>query len=179
MPLSTGPPILCDLGAARVGAQKHRGDIMPGLYRAPETWDFLEDGHVFFASKNRMLDDEQHLAEMVSLLAPPPPEFLKRSEKCRQYWDSEGIALISMFPPDSKKTVSKLERLYPDSGAIFRNPGAVPRWGGSGSLLTVLAQDVMLDTRGERLAAEELALDEFLMQPLVAAALSETSTQPI
>jgi serine/threonine-protein kinase SRPK3 len=35
MPLSAGLPILCDLGEARVGTQKHRGDIMPGIYRAP------------------------------------------------------------------------------------------------------------------------------------------------
>ncbi len=48
MPLSTGPPVLCDLGEARVGTQKHRGDIMPGIYRAPEVilgmdWDSKVD----------------------------------------------------------------------------------------------------------------------------------------
>lgn len=37
-----------------------------------------------------MLDDEQHLAEMVSLMGPPPPKFLKRSGKCRKYWDDNG-----------------------------------------------------------------------------------------
>ena len=44
MPLSTGLPIICDLGEARVGTKMHRGDIMPGIYRAPEVilgmdWD--------------------------------------------------------------------------------------------------------------------------------------------
>jgi len=58
-------------------------------------WDLLEGGHLFFAKKNRILDDKQHLAEMVSLLGPPPPEFLKRSEKCDQYWDSQGTAVNS------------------------------------------------------------------------------------
>lgn len=48
MPLSTCPPVLCDLGEARVGTQKHRGDIMPGIYRAPEVilgmdWDSKVD----------------------------------------------------------------------------------------------------------------------------------------
>jgi hypothetical protein len=48
MPLSTGPPVLCDLSEARVGTQKHRGDIMPGIYRAPEVilgmdWDSKVD----------------------------------------------------------------------------------------------------------------------------------------
>ena len=37
-----------------------------------------------------MLDDEQHLAEMVSPMGPPPPAFLKRSEKCQKYWDENG-----------------------------------------------------------------------------------------
>ncbi|KAL1967096.1 hypothetical protein VTN77DRAFT_3620 [Rasamsonia byssochlamydoides] len=101
MPVTTGLPVLCDLGEARIGSQKHRGDIMSGVYRAPEVilgmdwdckvdiwsvglmlWDLFEGGRLFFAKKYGILDDEQHLAEMVSLLGPPPPEFLRRSEKC-------------------------------------------------------------------------------------------------
>ncbi|KAL2862685.1 uncharacterized protein BJX67DRAFT_292184 [Aspergillus lucknowensis] len=44
MPLCTGSPVLSDLGEARLGVGKHRGDIMPGIYRAPEVilemdWD--------------------------------------------------------------------------------------------------------------------------------------------
>lgn len=44
LPVSAGVPVLCDLGEARLGDQKHRGDIMPGIYRAPEVilgmeWD--------------------------------------------------------------------------------------------------------------------------------------------
>lgn len=49
----------------------------------------VEGGHLFFAKKNGVLDDEQHLAEMVSLMGPPPPEFL-RSDKGRQFWDEQG-----------------------------------------------------------------------------------------
>jgi hypothetical protein len=60
-------------------------------------WDLLEGSHLFFAKKNRVLDDEQHLAEMVSLLGPPPPEFLKRSYKCSQYWDSQGTVPKAPF----------------------------------------------------------------------------------
>lgn len=48
MPYTLGPPILCDLGEARIGKAKHRGDIMPGVYRAPEVilemeWDSKVD----------------------------------------------------------------------------------------------------------------------------------------
>ena len=50
----------------------------------------FQGGRLFFARKNGILDDEQHLAEMVSLMGPPPASFLKRSEKCRKYWDADG-----------------------------------------------------------------------------------------
>jgi serine/threonine-protein kinase SRPK3 len=48
MPFIAGPPVLCDLGEARIGDQKHGGDIMPGIYRAPEVvlemgWDYKVD----------------------------------------------------------------------------------------------------------------------------------------
>ncbi|KAJ5352583.1 hypothetical protein N7452_001557 [Penicillium brevicompactum] len=44
LPLSGGLPVLSDFGEARIGKSKHRGDIMPGIYRAPEVildmeWD--------------------------------------------------------------------------------------------------------------------------------------------
>jgi hypothetical protein len=42
------------------------------------------------AKKEGILDDEQHLAEITSLLGPPPKSFLERSQKCNKYWDSEG-----------------------------------------------------------------------------------------
>ncbi len=48
MPFNVGLLVLCDLGEARAGTQKHRGDIMPGIYRAPEVilgmeWDSKVD----------------------------------------------------------------------------------------------------------------------------------------
>ena len=50
----------------------------------------FEGGRLFRAIRDGHLDDELHLAEMVSLMGPPPREFLERSRKCRQYWDAEG-----------------------------------------------------------------------------------------
>jgi len=35
MPVTNGPSVICDFGAARIG-EKHTGDVMPGVYRAPE-----------------------------------------------------------------------------------------------------------------------------------------------
>lgn len=38
MPITSGAPVLCDFGAAYLGGpgQKHSGDVMPNVYRAPE-----------------------------------------------------------------------------------------------------------------------------------------------
>lgn len=50
--------------------------------------------YLFFAKKDGIVNDEQHLAEMVSLMGPPPPEFLQRSAKAAIYWDSKGTFLV-------------------------------------------------------------------------------------
>lgn len=55
-----------------------------------QIWDLFEGKRLFRAVKNGHLDDELHLAEMVSLMGPPPRELLWRSEKSRRYWDEEG-----------------------------------------------------------------------------------------
>ena len=98
--MSKGLPVLSDLGEARIGTVKQKGDIMPGIYRAPEVildmeWDTKVDIWAmgvmvsqisltypndcpranesrpgtwwkvvicFFAKKDRILNDEQHLA---------------------------------------------------------------------------------------------------------------------
>lgn len=38
LPITHGAPVITDYGAARVGepGEKHTGDAMPGVYRAPE-----------------------------------------------------------------------------------------------------------------------------------------------
>ncbi|KAJ5934532.1 hypothetical protein N7466_004079 [Penicillium verhagenii] len=120
VPVSEGLPVLSDFGEARIvcGKAKQRGDVMPGIYRAPEVildmewnnkvdiwsigvmaWDMATGGHLFYSKKEGVLNDEQHLAEMVSLMGPPP-EFLRRSAKSLRYWDGKGCA----FPPISSRS---------------------------------------------------------------------------
>lgn len=46
--LTFGPPVLCDLGEARLGDEEHQDDIMPDVYRAPEVilgmkWSYKVD----------------------------------------------------------------------------------------------------------------------------------------
>lgn len=36
MPLTFGPPVLCDFSEARFGDEEHRDDMKPDIYRAPE-----------------------------------------------------------------------------------------------------------------------------------------------
>ncbi|GAT25291.1 hypothetical protein RIB2604_01902460 [Aspergillus luchuensis] len=128
MPVCSGLPVVSDLGEARFGKEKHYGDIMPGIYRAPEVilemewdykvdiwsignmiWDLAESHHLFFAKENGTLSDEQHLAEMVSLMGPPPPEFLMRSKRCERFWDAEEFleSQLAKYQPQESDKISK------------------------------------------------------------------------
>ncbi|KAB8356544.1 hypothetical protein FH972_024127 [Carpinus fangiana] len=108
VPITSGSPVIVDFGCARI-RESHSGDVMPGVYRAPEIilgmdWDFkidiwsigvmiwnlFEGGNLFHAVKDGLLDDEKHLAEMVSLMGPPPKKFLEGSSQCQRYWDMDA-----------------------------------------------------------------------------------------
>ncbi|QQK43716.1 protein kinase, putative [Penicillium digitatum] len=101
LPISSGTPVLCDLGEARLGTDQQQGEIMPDIYRAPEVilnmrwdsriWDLFERRHLFGArNPARELDDGDHLAEMQAALGSPPVEFLLRSERSFLLWDKHG-----------------------------------------------------------------------------------------
>ncbi|KAI8722690.1 Protein kinase domain-containing protein [Fusarium sp. LHS14.1] len=132
IPITSDPLVISDFGAAVLGqpGQKHTGDVMPGVYRAPEIilglewdskidiwsvgvtiWDLFEGGRLFHATKDGHLNDELHLAEMLSLLGPPPKEFLKRSDECRQYWDAEEGNWIAATPIPDQTLESRETRL--------------------------------------------------------------------
>ncbi|KAK2736308.1 hypothetical protein FQN55_001694 [Onygenales sp. PD_40] len=110
LPLTFGPPILCDLGEARPGDEEHQDDIMPDVYRAPEVilgmkwgykvdfwnvamviWDLFEHDRLFQArNSNGGHDDAYHPAQMVAVLGPPPLDFLKQGTNFLKYWDESG-----------------------------------------------------------------------------------------
>ncbi|KAF1825216.1 protein kinase [Dissoconium aciculare CBS 342.82] len=160
MPITSGAPVISDFGAAYIGLpdQKFEGDIMPNFYRAPEVilgmpwdskvdiwsigvmiWDLFEGG--------RNLSDVQHLAEMVSLMGPPPAAFLKRSEKCSQFWDSEGNWICDTeIPQQSFETREK--RLAGEDKV----------------LLLALVRKILRWMPEERPSAEDLFEDPFLTQ---------------
>ncbi|OAG39804.1 hypothetical protein AYO21_05869 [Fonsecaea monophora] len=168
MPTTYGSPVITDFGAARLGEpeQKHSGDVMPGVYRAPEIiagtewdskidiwsvgvmiWSLFESQNLFHAVKDGHLNDELHFAEMVSLMGPPPKEFLHRSDRCRQYWDSEGnwIAETQIPKQNLESRETSLE-------------------GEDRELLLALARKIFRWLPEERPSAQDLYNDEFLTQ---------------
>ncbi|KAK5989721.1 Serine/threonine-protein kinase SRPK-like protein [Cladobotryum mycophilum] len=166
MPITDGYPVISDLGAARYGSERYRGDVMPEVYRAPEVildmewdqkidiwsiglmiFDLFEGGRLFFARKNGMLDDEQHLAEIHSLLGPPPLEFLKRSEKCHNYWDEQGNWIAATPIPEQSFEMREHRLQGEDKELLISFMRSILRW-----------------LPEERPTAEELAYDDFLMQ---------------
>ncbi|KEZ39044.1 hypothetical protein SAPIO_CDS10422 [Scedosporium apiospermum] len=147
MPLTYGAPVICDFGAARMGDGKHHGDVMPGVYRAPEIimgmewdskidiwsvgvmiWDLFERGRLFRAVKDGHLNDELHLAEMVSLMGPPPKQFLERSEKCRQYWDGEGNWIAATPIPDQTLESREIRLEGKDKELLLTFVRKILRW---------------------------------------------------
>ncbi|KAL2757045.1 hypothetical protein ACRALDRAFT_208935 [Sodiomyces alcalophilus JCM 7366] len=115
-----GPLLLSDFGEARLGPGPHAGDIMPIMYRAPETllhmqwsypveqhhnfskaipgaeqiqaWDLLEGKTMFSARKDDgSFSDGVHFSELIAALGPPPPGLLSRHrERALEYWDQDG-----------------------------------------------------------------------------------------
>ncbi|KAB8253552.1 kinase-like protein [Aspergillus pseudonomiae] len=165
MPLTGGEPILADLGEARLAKQKQTGLIMPGVYRAPEVllgmewdnkvdiwalgqmaWTLFEQGHLF---RNISLETEtekaQRIAEMISLLGPPPVEFLRRSKESLKFWDEDGNWKGSTKIPEQSLECRE-SQLETDSQVLFlRFLRKTLRW-----------------LPEERPAAKELLLDEWL-----------------
>ncbi|KAM3421860.1 hypothetical protein BST61_g2237 [Cercospora zeina] len=110
MPLTKGPPLLCDLSEARFAEAQSNDLIMPDLYRAPEVilgmhwsypvdlwgfamslWDLFEPKRLFLAKgDDGRYSELHHVAQMVAIMGPPPMEYLQRSERWQLYWDDQG-----------------------------------------------------------------------------------------
>lgn len=128
-------------------------------------WNLLEDGNLFNPVKdNGRLDDELHFAQMVSLMGPPPKQFLERSERCRTYWDSEGKACPYWNPlllwlktpgnwiaatPIPKQTLETREMRLKGTDRV---------------LLLALVRKILKWLPEERPSAQDLFEDEFIVQ---------------
>ncbi|KAF6811661.1 protein kinase, partial [Colletotrichum musicola] len=168
VPVTFGPTVIADFGEARFGeeGQKYSGDVMAGLYRAPEIiigndWDSKID----IWSAAVMMDSltTSTTLRRWSLLGPPPKAFLDSSDKCRQYWDSQGNWIAPTPIPDQslESRVTRLEGT--DKERLIAFVRKMLRW-----------------LPEERAGAEELHHDEYLVDlfvmPLDRAQEGSTST---
>jgi hypothetical protein len=112
-------------------------------------------------------------AAMISLLGPPPEEFLRRSDKCRQYWDDQGKVLKQMLFFHIKFHTPSLIKIFwfwyrelegsvpiPNQTFEFREQ-CIDRE--DRALFIQFMRRVLRWMPEERLTAEELAFDELLM----------------
>ncbi|KAK7217472.1 hypothetical protein V2G26_005475 [Clonostachys chloroleuca] len=146
--------------------QEHRGDVMPDFHRAPEVilgmewdekidmwcvglmvWDLFQGTRLFYALKDRILNDERHLSEMVSLMGPPPKAFLERSPKCREYWDVDGNWIASTPIPEQSFDMREAQLKGEDH-----------------QLLLALVKKFFRWLPEERATAQDLTEDPFLTQ---------------
>ncbi|KAL2169355.1 hypothetical protein VTG60DRAFT_6129 [Thermothelomyces hinnuleus] len=105
-----GEPIIADFGDAQSGDPPFCEEVMPDLYRAPEiilgiawdenidiwalglmTWHLLQGESLF---KTRLPSREEsspaHLARMIALLGPPPPDLLDRGGETERFFEEGG-----------------------------------------------------------------------------------------
>ncbi|PBP17728.1 protein kinase [Diplocarpon rosae] len=170
LPLSTGLPVPRDLGEARIGARKHRGDITPGIYRAPEVilgmeWDSKVD---LWAIGVMMMNSTSR--KPVHSRGPLPPAFPTRSEKCYQYWDRPGIAAHATVRSSSAAVTTgnwKGSIPTPDQSFETREQWLDPE---DRALFVRFLRRVLCWMPEERPVAEELALAELLTQTPATAA---------
>ncbi|KAK5107107.1 hypothetical protein LTR62_001855 [Meristemomyces frigidus] len=140
MPVTHDIPSLCDFSEARFDSDDNTDLVMPDVYRAPEVvlslrWSYgidhwalamtlrdLMHSHPLFRPKgpDGRYSEEHHLAQMVAIMGPPSPDFLKRSIKSEHYWDAEGNWIGSVAIPNiSLESVE--QRLNGEEKRLFLN----------------------------------------------------------
>ncbi|KAI1132537.1 kinase-like domain-containing protein [Nemania abortiva] len=135
-----GPLLLSDFGEVRLGPGPHAGDIMPIMYRAPETilqiqwsypvdiwsvgltaWDLLEGRTLFSARReDGSLSDGAHFAELIAVLGPPPTDLLNRHrKKALEYWNENGD-WGEFVPIPTEKTLEASETKLEDKSKFLQ-----------------------------------------------------------
>ncbi|KAJ5247267.1 hypothetical protein N7468_002250 [Penicillium chermesinum] len=129
MPKRLDAPVLCDFGSAVFGDEKHTEDVQPDIYRAPEVileapwtysvdiwnvgcmiWDLFEGGSLFSGRdpEFQTYRSRAHLAEMISLLGPPPPSLLAQGDLTGKFFKEgnfcAGIPVPEYTPLEARET---------------------------------------------------------------------------
>ncbi|EKM75278.1 hypothetical protein AGABI1DRAFT_123298 [Agaricus bisporus var. burnettii JB137-S8] len=109
--LRYGLPVLCDFGSAAWGEEEHKEDVQSDVYRSPEVilkvpwsyeidiwnvgcmiWDLFEGRHLFYGTdpERGTYRSRAHLAEIISLLGPPPPGFVAQGALRSRFFSEQG-----------------------------------------------------------------------------------------
>ncbi|KAL2834373.1 kinase-like domain-containing protein [Aspergillus cavernicola] len=110
-PRKLGAPVLCDFGSAVPGDRENLENVQPNFYRAPEVilevpwsysidiwnvgcmiWDIFQGGSLFTGHDPELQKyrSRAHLAEMITLLGPPPLSLLARGEQPLKFFLDTG-----------------------------------------------------------------------------------------
>ncbi|KAI1382970.1 kinase domain protein [Hypoxylon trugodes] len=133
LPKRFGDVILSDFGSAISGDEKRNHDAQPNVYRSPEVmlkvdwsypidiwnvgvviWDLYEGRHLFYGKDPERKDytTRAHLAEVVSLLGPPPADLVQRGARSSEFFTSDGKWQAAIEVPQDaslEKSVQYLE----------------------------------------------------------------------
>ena len=57
-----------------------------------QIWGLFEGKHIFYGKdpKESKYTTRAHLAEMIALMGPPPPELLKKGKRTAEFFDEDG-----------------------------------------------------------------------------------------
>ncbi|ROT35114.1 kinase domain-containing protein [Sodiomyces alkalinus F11] len=130
LPEDFGRIVLSDFGSAVRGDTKRNHDAQPNVYRSPEVmikaawsypvdiwnvgamiWDVFEGRHLFRGEDptGRGYTTRAHLAEVVGLLGPPPPDLLERGVRSKEFFSEDG-RWIADIPVPQGNSLDKAER---------------------------------------------------------------------
>ncbi|KAK7528433.1 kinase-like domain-containing protein [Phyllosticta citriasiana] len=170
-PKDFGAPVLCDLGSAVPlddGAE-HREDIQPNVYRAPEVildipwtysvdiwnagcmvWDAFKGEHLFTGHDPELQTyrGRAHLAEMIALLGPPPPNLLARANLRSKFYSDAGDFCAGIPIPESAPLEHRVSSLEGEDKECFLR----------------LMRKMLQWEPEKRSSARELAEDEWILK---------------
>lgn len=127
LPEEFGDAVLGDLGSAVKGDEKRNHDAQPDVYRSPETmlniewsypvdiwnvgcmiWDLFEGRHLFNGRDpdGNGYSTRAHLADVMTLLGPPPLDLIKRGVRSREFFTKEGTHYTCLPPTLSSITIA-------------------------------------------------------------------------
>ncbi|EXJ79314.1 CMGC/SRPK protein kinase [Capronia epimyces CBS 606.96] len=131
---------ITDIGLAQWGDVRNTKPIQSNAFMAPEVilqcgwsypadiwnlgvmlWDLFENFGLFDGIDTRPghYRPEQHLGLMISLLGPPPKEFLKRGAKTTSYFDAQGQLKNAECLSEDLTFESSISRLRGEEKELF------------------------------------------------------------